>query len=457
MRSILWLCLGAFMAPALAFAQISVTGITPDRWGLSDESFGAGGGVVEDFEDSTLIPGLSILWESAAGDVGPVTSLPNLFDPGVNDPHGNAFVGAVWDGSRCLVSPRGNQTFPYTQAANWGDVVLQFDPPVHAVAFSIHQAELSPTLRINGVSRGSLFGLAGLAAGSGRIGFVIIESFGPELISSLEIDNVGGDGFAIDHLVSFDTDPVPIVVSGIPPAQWGAADADLGVAGAVIEDFEDSTLVPGLRVEINSPLGDRPASSVLPRTFSPVADDPFGDGFDMSTWDGSASLLNTRDNASHPYGEVGHWGDIVLRFDPSVAGVGFSMGEADADAQLIINGRDSGPLLAQAGLSIGPRQGYIRIDAVDPDRRIESVRIANARNLPFNDGIAIDHVALLGVAPPCPADFNADGVVNPDDLGDYINCYFALPPCDGADFNADTSVDPDDLGDFINAYFSAAC
>ncbi|MGD9689441.1 MAG: hypothetical protein AB7K52_07460 [Phycisphaerales bacterium] len=54
----------------------------------------------------------------------------------------------------------------------------------------------------------------------------------------------------------------------------------------------------------------------------------------------------------------------------------------------------------------------------------------------------------------CLADFNADGNVDPDDLGDYINCYFGVPPCDQADFNNDGNVDPDDLGDFINTYFA---
>ncbi len=57
----------------------------------------------------------------------------------------------------------------------------------------------------------------------------------------------------------------------------------------------------------------------------------------------------------------------------------------------------------------------------------------------------------------CPADFNNDGNVDPDDLGDYINCYFALPPCPLADFNHDNNVDPDDLGDFINVYFGPPC
>ncbi|MGD9690289.1 MAG: immunoglobulin domain-containing protein [Phycisphaerales bacterium] len=57
----------------------------------------------------------------------------------------------------------------------------------------------------------------------------------------------------------------------------------------------------------------------------------------------------------------------------------------------------------------------------------------------------------------CPADFNLDANIDPDDLGDFINCFFSLPPCERADFNHDSNVDPDDLGDFINAFFSGGC
>lgn len=64
-----------------------------------------------------------------------------------------------------------------------------------------------------------------------------------------------------------------------------------------------------------------------------------------------------------------------------------------------------------------------------------------------------DHTANFDIN-PCLADFNADGGLDPDDLGDFINCYFALPPCPLADFNQDGSTDPDDLGDFINEYFA---
>ncbi len=53
----------------------------------------------------------------------------------------------------------------------------------------------------------------------------------------------------------------------------------------------------------------------------------------------------------------------------------------------------------------------------------------------------------------CPSDFNADGTIDPDDLADYIACYFTNPPCDAADYNRDTNIDPDDLSDYIAAYF----
>ncbi len=55
----------------------------------------------------------------------------------------------------------------------------------------------------------------------------------------------------------------------------------------------------------------------------------------------------------------------------------------------------------------------------------------------------------------CPADINGDGNVDPDDLSDYIACFFT-PPCDRADFNRDGNTDPDDLSDYISVFFSGA-
>ncbi len=60
----------------------------------------------------------------------------------------------------------------------------------------------------------------------------------------------------------------------------------------------------------------------------------------------------------------------------------------------------------------------------------------------------------------CRADFNGDGNVDPDDLSDYITCFFtnaAFPgACPEADFNGDGGADPDDLSDYITLFFTVA-
>ncbi len=54
----------------------------------------------------------------------------------------------------------------------------------------------------------------------------------------------------------------------------------------------------------------------------------------------------------------------------------------------------------------------------------------------------------------CPVDFDGNGVVDPDDLSDYITCFFSQPPCDRADVDGNGFVDPDDLSDFITVFFA---
>ncbi len=54
----------------------------------------------------------------------------------------------------------------------------------------------------------------------------------------------------------------------------------------------------------------------------------------------------------------------------------------------------------------------------------------------------------------CPADFNRDFSLDPDDLADYIGTYFGDPPGTGSDFNGDGITDPDDLADYIGAFFA---
>jgi len=62
------------------------------------------------------------------------------------------------------------------------------------------------------------------------------------------------------------------------------------------------------------------------------------------------------------------------------------------------------------------------------------------------------------VVAPCRVDFNGDTILDPDDLADFIACYFGetsgANPCAAADFSGDGTADPDDLADFIAGYFA---
>ncbi|MFN7020825.1 MAG: immunoglobulin domain-containing protein [Phycisphaerales bacterium] len=70
------------------------------------------------------------------------------------------------------------------------------------------------------------------------------------------------------------------------------------------------------------------------------------------------------------------------------------------------------------------------------------------------DGDGVGDLCAPPPPPPCPADFNQDGTLDPDDLADFIGCYFDAPPCAASDFNSDGGSDPDDLSDYIGAFFA---
>ena len=83
----------------------------------------------------------------------------------------------------------------------------------------------------------------------------------------------------------------------------------------------------------------------------------------------------------------------------------------------------------------------------------QAVKIRLAAAQPDGIGAGFMEVSFVpGLV--CDADFDQSGTLDPDDLSDFIACYFEQPPCDRADFDGSGTPDPDDLADFIAAYFA---
>ncbi|MFN7022849.1 MAG: proprotein convertase P-domain-containing protein, partial [Phycisphaerales bacterium] len=64
---------------------------------------------------------------------------------------------------------------------------------------------------------------------------------------------------------------------------------------------------------------------------------------------------------------------------------------------------------------------------------------------------------VCGSTSDCLADFDGNGIIDPDDLADFIAGFFTDPPDPRCDANTDGTVDPDDLADFIAAFFGPPC
>ena len=444
--------LASSIAAAPLWADITARQITLPRWGLTQNGqLGLGDATVENFEDASLAPGLRVRVTTGNGSYGPTSTLPAVFNTSI-DPFGSAFRNTQWEGQAALINTATNQTRFYNDANNWGDVEFLFDPPVRLVAFSVANREASTFVSINGSVVGELGSLTGIPISSGRGGYAVFETTGNDTISSLTLDNVLGDGIVVDFL-AFSTSPKPpVTMFGVSPTQWNATNAELGMPGALLEDFEDLQLVPRLGIGWDAPAGTSAPSNTLPALFNPVTDDPFGDVFDNGIWDGQRGAVSGRDNRSWNYSDGSQWGDMIFRFDPPVFSVGMSLQQMDANARVIINDRDIGSIASVPGLAISSgRNGFIRLDA-PAQAIIESLRIANARIGTFGDGFLVDHLLVRG----CGADYNGDGFADFFDFDDFVSCFegSACPPGQTADFNGDGFADFFDLDDFISAFES---
>jgi hypothetical protein len=160
-----------------------------------------------------------------------------------------------------------------------------------------------------------------------------------------------------------------------------------------------------------------------------------------------------------------------------------TFGYADCSPTLLLGDTDADGLVDDAGMA--PEVFYTRPDdpalsgvspgsgggdavdlawAVDPATgapaglaAVDFVRITTAidrEHALFGEGSAeVSAVAMVRAGGGGhPADFDGNGVLNPDDLADFIAAYFGGEA--RADFDGSGVLNPDDLADFIVAYFS---
>jgi hypothetical protein len=215
----------AFGSLTTSHAAVSVTGFSAGLWGSADSNFGIAGFTIEDFEDTTLAPGLLVGWNTTAANITPAATLPQTLNPLTQDPFGDVFEIGVWDGSQAIVNTWNNSVFNYTGASdNWGSVRFEFTTGVSSVGFSLEQLDQQATLFVNDVSLGPITTVAGFTINSVRQGYLRIDGNGTT-ITSVKMANSNGDGFMIDHL-AFQAIPEPSTyaalfgVAGFGLALW---------------------------------------------------------------------------------------------------------------------------------------------------------------------------------------------------------------------------------------------
>jgi hypothetical protein len=147
--------------------------------------------------------------------------------------------------------------------------------------------------------------------------------------------------------------------------------------------------------------------------------------------------------------------DYFIEAEPGLAIYAAGVWQCDPQGNLTVVAEDAGGnamfsfvalINNHSGNSFG---GFVSTAAV------ARLRVLGAEGDGWNH---LDDLQIVTRAPLCAADFNQDGFVNPDDLSDFITCFFLdvqFPGnCPASDFNQDGFRNPDDLSDFIAAFFA---
>lgn len=213
-------CAGAAEAGVVAWIEPASTFDT--NTAAMDAALGLTGHVFEDFEDTALLPGLSITFSGGHAPVT-ITSLPSLFDvTSFPFAYGTSSVpNDWWAGIHALVnSGSGSNEWPGVVSYN-----VRFDLPAAVTSFGVglsdFQSLSSPRdpatdheLFINGVSLGLVETLGGAnwTPGSNRKnGYLRVTADGGDTVQSLEFRSLTSyDHLIFDHLAISPAAVVPL-------------------------------------------------------------------------------------------------------------------------------------------------------------------------------------------------------------------------------------------------------
>jgi hypothetical protein len=165
--------------------------------GFSDAIAGITGFQIEDFEDTTLISGLSVQWTSP--NLGPVSSLPMTYNP-INI---DGLTGNAWDGNLTL---NNNRQGSYQPTRTYSTTTLHFSNQLTSVGLGISNLEFtgsnSSTLIVNGVDFADFdnFVPAPILGHLSRSIYIRLDADTNETINSIGIRGGSGDFLIFDHL-----------------------------------------------------------------------------------------------------------------------------------------------------------------------------------------------------------------------------------------------------------------
>lgn len=253
-------------------------------------------------------------------------------------------------------------------------------------------------------------------------------------------------GFAALLLLSHVAALEGATITGFSPAVWPRTDSSLGLDRFVIEDFEDTTLAPGLKVMVLSPLlGGYGPVATLPFTYDPSQD--CCGAFNASLmWDGTNGLVNRPFLPIASYANDGGWSDVYFLFEAGVSSVGFSYGQAEANISISLDFGAGFTNFANSSSALpagGGRNGYLRIDA-GPGETIYGVKLDNQAG--NHDGILFDHVAFRPPVPLVITNFGVDAnvfgfnVTGPDNQSVVIEASTSLSSANWIPLSTNTLV-----------------